>query len=87
MHYDAEIILTKQTLNEIRRFLNEEGWKSAALDDALSDILINFKHHDYEAWKWKFEDAFGVDPYNIFMVRRFFCNSNTMFNSRTVISD
>nr|XP_056700129.1 chloride channel CLIC-like protein 1 [Euleptes europaea] len=68
MHYDAEIILTKQTLNEINRFLNEEGWKSAALDDALSDILINFKHHDYEAWKWKFEDVFGVDPYNIFMV-------------------
>ncbi|XP_015283764.1 PREDICTED: chloride channel CLIC-like protein 1 isoform X1 [Gekko japonicus] len=68
MHYDAEVILTKQTLNEISRFLNEEGWKSAALDDALSDILINFKHHDYEAWKWKFEDAFGVDPYNIFMV-------------------
>ncbi|XP_060088308.1 chloride channel CLIC-like protein 1 isoform X2 [Heteronotia binoei] len=68
MHYDAEIILTKQTLNEISRFLNEEGWKSAALDDALSDILINFKHHDYEAWKWKFEDVFGVDPYNIFMV-------------------
>ncbi|XP_077188928.1 chloride channel CLIC-like protein 1 isoform X2 [Paroedura picta] len=68
MHYDAEIILTKQTLNEINRFLIEEGWKSAALDDALSDILINFKHHDYEAWKWKFEDVFGVDPYNIFMV-------------------
>ncbi|XP_048354003.1 chloride channel CLIC-like protein 1 isoform X2 [Sphaerodactylus townsendi] len=68
MHYDAEIILTKQTLNEINRFLNEEGWKSAALDDALSDILINFKHHDYEAWKWKFEDVFGIDPYNVFMV-------------------
>ncbi|XP_054837814.1 chloride channel CLIC-like protein 1 isoform X2 [Eublepharis macularius] len=68
MHYDAEIILTKQTFNEINRFLNEEGWKSAALDDALSDILINFKHHDYEAWKWKFEDVFGVDPYSIFMV-------------------
>ncbi|XP_053106328.1 chloride channel CLIC-like protein 1 isoform X2 [Hemicordylus capensis] len=68
MHYDAEIILTKQTFNEINRFLNEERWRSAALDDALSDILINFKHHDYEAWKWKFEDTFGVDPYNVFMV-------------------
>uniref|UniRef100_A0A6J0SZ12 Chloride channel CLIC-like protein 1 n=2 Tax=Pogona vitticeps TaxID=103695 RepID=A0A6J0SZ12_9SAUR len=68
MHYDAEIILTKQMYNEIKRFLNEEGWKSAALDDALSDILINFRHHDYEAWKWKFEDSFGVDPYNVFMV-------------------
>ncbi|KAJ6658401.1 hypothetical protein lerEdw1_020105 [Lerista edwardsae] len=68
MHYDAEIILTKQTFNEINRFLNEESWKSAALDDALSDILINFRHHDYEAWKWKFEDMFGVDPYDVFMV-------------------
>ncbi|XP_066482736.1 chloride channel CLIC-like protein 1 isoform X2 [Tiliqua scincoides] len=68
MHYDAEIILTKQMFNEINRFLNEEGWKSAALDDALSDILINFRHHDYEAWKWKFEDSFGVDPYDVFMV-------------------
>ncbi|XP_061489895.1 chloride channel CLIC-like protein 1 [Rhineura floridana] len=67
-HYDAEIILTKQTLNEINRFLNEDGWKSGALDDALSDILINFRHHDYEAWKWTFEDTFGVDPYNVFMV-------------------
>uniref|UniRef100_A0A8D0C822 Chloride channel CLIC-like protein 1 n=1 Tax=Salvator merianae TaxID=96440 RepID=A0A8D0C822_SALMN len=67
-HYDAEIILSKQTFNEIKKFLNEDGWKSAALDDALSDILINFKHHDYEAWKWKFEDTFGVDPYNVFMV-------------------
>ncbi|XP_062991445.1 chloride channel CLIC-like protein 1 isoform X2 [Elgaria multicarinata webbii] len=68
MHYDAEIILTKQTFNEITRFLNEEGWKSAPLDDALSNILINFRHHDYEAWKWKFEDMFGADPYDVFMV-------------------
>lgn len=69
VHYDAEIILTRQTFNEINRFLNEEGWKSAALDDALSDILINFKHHDAEVWKWKFEDTFGADAYNVFMVR------------------
>uniref|UniRef100_A0A8D0LBP8 Chloride channel CLIC-like protein 1 n=1 Tax=Sphenodon punctatus TaxID=8508 RepID=A0A8D0LBP8_SPHPU len=68
VHYDAEIILTKQTFAEIERFLNEDSWKSGALDDALSDILINFKHHDYEAWKWRFEDTFGVDPYNVFMV-------------------
>ncbi|KAH0618354.1 hypothetical protein JD844_017469 [Phrynosoma platyrhinos] len=40
MHYDAEIILTKQTYNEINRFLNEEGWKSAALDDALMCIAV-----------------------------------------------
>ncbi|XP_052586654.1 chloride channel CLIC-like protein 1 isoform X1 [Peromyscus californicus insignis] len=68
MHYDAEILLTRQTLLEIQKFLRGEEWKPGALDDALSDILINFKSHDSEAWKWRFEDSFGVDPYNVFMV-------------------
>lgn len=68
MHYDAEILLTRQTLLEIQKFLSGEEWKPGALDDALSDILINFKSHDSEAWKWQFEDYFGVDPYNVFMV-------------------
>ncbi|KAB1274198.1 Chloride channel CLIC-like protein 1 [Camelus dromedarius] len=68
MHYDAEIILKRQTLLEIQKFLNGEDWKPGALDDALSDILINFKFHDFETWKWRFEDSFGVDPYNVFMV-------------------
>ncbi|XP_007948708.1 chloride channel CLIC-like protein 1 [Orycteropus afer afer] len=67
-HYDAEIILKRQTLLEIEKFLNGEDWKSGALDDALSDILINLKFHDFETWKWRFEDYFGVDPYNVFMV-------------------
>lgn len=69
MHYDAEIILKRQTLLEIQKFLNGEDWKPGALDDALSDILVNFKFHDFEAWKWRFKDAFGVDPYNVLMVR------------------
>lgn len=69
MHYDAEIILKRQTLLEIQKFLNGEDWKPGALDDALSDILINFKFHDFETWKWRFEDSFGVDPYNVLMVR------------------
>lgn len=68
MHYDAEIILKRQTLLEIQKFLSGEEWKPGALDDALSDILINFKHHDFETWKWRFEDSFGVDPYNVLMV-------------------
>ncbi|NXT82557.1 CLCC1 protein, partial [Zapornia atra] len=67
-HYDAEIILTKQTYLEILRFLNEEAWQSGAVDDALSDILINFKHHDYDAWHWRFEDTFGIDLYNMFLL-------------------
>lgn len=68
MHYDAEIILKRQTLLEIQKFLSGEDWKPGALDDALSDILINFKFHDFETWKWRFEDFFGVDPYNVLMV-------------------
>ena len=69
MHYDAEIILKRQTLLEIQKFLSGEDWKPGALDDALSDILINFKFHDFETWKWRFEDFFGVDPYNVLIVR------------------
>ncbi|KAM9187264.1 chloride channel CLIC-like protein 1 isoform 2-T2 [Mergus octosetaceus] len=68
VHYDAEIILTKQTHLEILKFLNEETWQSGAVDDALSDILINFKHHDSKAWHWNFEDTFGFDLYNMFMM-------------------
>ncbi|NXS20673.1 CLCC1 protein, partial [Mystacornis crossleyi] len=68
VHYDAEIILTRQTYLEILRFVNEEGWQPGALDEALSDILINFKHHDDQAWKWRFEDAFGIDLYNLFLL-------------------
>lgn len=68
VHYDAEIILTKQTHLEILRFLQEEAWQSGAVDDALSNILINFKHHDYNAWHWRFEDTFGIDLYNMFMI-------------------
>ncbi|XP_045672495.1 chloride channel CLIC-like protein 1 [Phyllostomus hastatus] len=68
MHYDAEIILNRQTLIEIQKFLDGENWNPGALDEALSDILINFKFHDFEKWKWRFEDSFGVDPYDVFMV-------------------
>ncbi|NXY85066.1 CLCC1 protein, partial [Alcedo cyanopectus] len=68
VHYDAEIILTQQTYLEIVRFLTEETWQAGALDDALSDILINFKHHDYRAWQWRFEDTFGIDLYNMFLI-------------------
>ncbi|KAJ7412015.1 WD repeat-containing protein 47 [Pitangus sulphuratus] len=68
VHYDAEIILTKQTYLEILRFLNEDTWQPGAMDDALSDILINFKHHDYQAWHWRFEDTFGIDLYNLFLL-------------------
>ncbi|NXC09301.1 CLCC1 protein, partial [Orthonyx spaldingii] len=68
VHYDAEIILTRQTYLEILRFVSEEAWQPGAMDEALSDILINFKHHDDQAWRWRFEDAFGIDLYNLFLL-------------------
>ncbi|NWW35191.1 CLCC1 protein, partial [Panurus biarmicus] len=74
VHYDAEIILTRQTYLEILRFVSEEAWQPGALDEALSDILVNFKHHDDQAWQWRFEDAFGIDLYNLFLLSSvYFC--------------
>ncbi|XP_072130238.1 chloride channel CLIC-like protein 1 [Mobula birostris] len=61
VHYDAEVYVTKNDVNEIKMFLNGKPWKSGPMDDALSKFLINFKHHDPEVWKWKFENYFGVD--------------------------
>ncbi|XP_048458158.1 chloride channel CLIC-like protein 1 isoform X4 [Rhincodon typus] len=63
VHYDAEILVTKQDVTEIKKFLSDKAWKAGALDDALSKILINFKFHDHERWKWRFEDTFHVDPF------------------------
>ncbi|NXA84142.1 CLCC1 protein, partial [Thryothorus ludovicianus] len=68
VHYDAEVVLTRQAYLEVLRFVREEGWQPGALDEALSDILVNFKHHDHHAWQWRFEDAFGIDLYNLFLL-------------------
>ncbi|XP_054909172.1 chloride channel CLIC-like protein 1 isoform X2 [Poeciliopsis prolifica] len=60
--YDAKIKLSKQAMTEIQSLLEgEERWRTGALDNALSQILVDFKQHDYEAWKWRFEDFFGVE--------------------------
>ncbi|XP_072517174.1 chloride channel CLIC-like protein 1 [Salminus brasiliensis] len=62
IHYDAEVKLSKQMVAEINKLLNEDSsWRTGALDDALSQILVNFKLHDYEAWTWRFEDTFSVE--------------------------
>ncbi|KAK3533350.1 hypothetical protein QTP70_017166 [Hemibagrus guttatus] len=62
MHYDAEVKLTGQMVSDIQKFVNDDSSLSTGpLDDALSQILINFKLHDHEAWKWHFEDTFGVE--------------------------
>lgn len=60
--YDAKIRVSKQTLAEIKALLDgEESWRTGALDNAVSQILIDLKPHNYEAWKWRFEDTFGVE--------------------------
>ncbi|KAF5894708.1 chloride channel CLIC-like protein 1 isoform X1, partial [Clarias magur] len=60
-HYDAEVKLSKQMVLEIQKLVNDESsWRTGALDEALSKILINFKLQDYEPWKGHFEDIFGV---------------------------
>ncbi|XP_058616050.1 chloride channel CLIC-like protein 1 [Onychostoma macrolepis] len=62
VHYDAEVKLSKQSLAEIQKLLNEENdWTTGAMDEALSQILFRFKLHNHKAWKWRFEDTFYVD--------------------------
>ncbi|XP_041446546.1 chloride channel CLIC-like protein 1 isoform X2 [Xenopus laevis] len=67
-HYDAEAVLTVEMLAEIQSFLNDGDWNVGALDDALSSTLVQFKRHNEEEWKWKFEDHFGVDVYTFFIL-------------------
>ncbi|XDV22237.1 hypothetical protein PO909_027178, partial [Leuciscus waleckii] len=51
MHYDAMVKLSKQSLAEIQKLLNEENdWTTGAMDEALSQILVKFKRHNHEAW-------------------------------------
>uniref|UniRef100_A0A4W6FC45 Chloride channel CLIC-like protein 1 n=1 Tax=Lates calcarifer TaxID=8187 RepID=A0A4W6FC45_LATCA len=60
--YDAKIRLSKQAMAEIQTLLEgEDSWRTGALDNAISQILVDLKPHDYEAWKWHFEDTFGVE--------------------------
>uniref|UniRef100_A0A3P9NDE0 Chloride channel CLIC-like protein 1 n=1 Tax=Poecilia reticulata TaxID=8081 RepID=A0A3P9NDE0_POERE len=51
----------------------EDRWRTGALDNALSQILVDFKQHDYEAWKWRFEDSFGVELDTVLKVLILFC--------------
>lgn len=60
--YDANVKLSKQSITEIQKLLDgEDSWRTGALDNAISQILVDFKPHNYEAWKWHFEDTFGVE--------------------------
>ncbi|XP_029939852.1 chloride channel CLIC-like protein 1 [Salarias fasciatus] len=60
--YDAKIKLSKQAITEIQALLEgEDRWRTGALDNAISQILVDLKPHDHIAWKWRFEDTFGVE--------------------------
>ncbi|KAM7013081.1 chloride channel CLIC-like protein 1 [Tautogolabrus adspersus] len=60
--YDATIKLSSQAITEIQTLLEgEDSWRTGALDNAFSQILADLRPHDYEAWKWRFEDTFGVE--------------------------
>ncbi|TNN69104.1 Chloride channel CLIC-like protein 1 [Liparis tanakae] len=60
--YDAKIRLSTQAMTEIDALLEgEDRWRTGALDNAISQILVDLKPHDYEAWKWHFEDTFGLE--------------------------
>ncbi|KAM7409487.1 hypothetical protein PAMA_001122 [Pampus argenteus] len=60
--YDAKVQLSKQAMAEIQSLLEgEESWRTGALDSAISQILVDLKPHDYEVWRWRFEDTFGVE--------------------------
>ncbi|XP_043941994.1 chloride channel CLIC-like protein 1 isoform X2 [Protopterus annectens] len=68
VHYDAEVLLSKDSLSELEKFLKGDPWKSGLLDEALSSVLVDFKLHDPEAWRWKFEDTFGIELHTLLMV-------------------
>lgn len=61
-HYDADVILSKRMVSDIKSVLNDESTcKTGALDEALSQMLVNFRPHDHETWIWRFEDTFGLE--------------------------
>ncbi|XP_059198067.1 chloride channel CLIC-like protein 1 isoform X2 [Centropristis striata] len=67
--YDAKIKLSTQSMTEIQALLEgEDSWRTGALDTAISQILVDLRPHDYEAWKWRFEDSFGVELDTVFKI-------------------
>ncbi|XP_030290129.1 chloride channel CLIC-like protein 1 [Sparus aurata] len=60
--YDAKIKLSRQSMTEIEMILEgEDSCRTGAVDNAVSNILVDLRPHNYEAWKWRFEDTFGVE--------------------------
>lgn len=61
--------MSKQAMEEIQAHLeSEDSCRPGALDKAISQILVDVKPHDYGAWKWPFEDTFGVELHTLLKV-------------------
>ncbi|XP_057182450.1 chloride channel CLIC-like protein 1 [Triplophysa rosa] len=62
MHYDAEVKLSRQMVSEFQKLLKDDkDWKNGALDEALSQFLVNFRLSDHKPWTWRFEETFHVE--------------------------
>ncbi|XP_018424490.1 PREDICTED: chloride channel CLIC-like protein 1 [Nanorana parkeri] len=68
VHYNAELVLTKQMVAEFFRFLEGTDCNPGPLDEALGGTLVRFRHHNEEEWRWKFEEYIGTDPFSVFMI-------------------
>uniref|UniRef100_A0A668W6G9 Chloride channel CLIC-like protein 1 n=1 Tax=Oreochromis aureus TaxID=47969 RepID=A0A668W6G9_OREAU len=67
--YDAKLKMSKQAMEEIQAYLeSEDRCRPGALDNAISQILVDVKPHDYGSWKWRFEDTFGVELHTLLKV-------------------
>lgn len=56
-------------MEEIQAHLeSEDRCRPGALDNAISQILVDVKPHDYGAWKWPFKDTFGVELHTLLKV-------------------
>ncbi|KAF6714680.1 Chloride channel CLIC-like protein 1 [Oryzias melastigma] len=60
--YDAKIKLSKQAITEIQSFLGDKDQLTpGALDQAISQILVDVRPHIEGARMWHLEDIFGLE--------------------------
>ncbi|XP_069593423.1 chloride channel CLIC-like protein 1 isoform X1 [Ranitomeya imitator] len=63
VYYNAEMVLSKQMLIEIQKFIDDDDdWNLGAFEEALIKTLVQFRSHNVKEW-WAviFEDYIGID--------------------------
>ncbi|XP_073499000.1 chloride channel CLIC-like protein 1 isoform X2 [Phyllobates terribilis] len=62
VYYNAEMVLSKQMLIEIQKFIDDDDWNLGAFEEALMKTLVQFRFHNVKEW-WAviFEDYIGID--------------------------